>query len=294
MGSIAGEGRGATVPQFPLLCATGDNRWEMFPVVPEAGMFSGSLLIADASEEYFQSCLEWKWTILLQLSPLALLVARLCQGEEQKPVTSILFSQLFKFSFCPDLGLKSKAEWEMLEFPSREAPFLDQHRSLVLESRVTCNEEGSELLGRRRMPGLVMLLAEDRVFSLGHFCCLWHHILHCRGNYRIQMVMAKSNPPCDAPFVAAAALGTEMGFGSRGPALLPPSPYPVLAWQGSAGVSPTCSASGNGHLRGHLQGEGLCRFMLKYSCVFLPRLFLLICKCNPLFCVGSVSLMVCQ
>lgn len=202
------------MPQFPLLCATGDNRWEMFPVVPEAGMFSGSLLIADASEEYFQSCLEWKWTILLQLSPLAVLVARLCQGEEQKPVTSILFSQLFKFSFCPDLGLKSKAEWEMLEFPSREAPFLDQHRSLVLESRVTCSEEGSELLGRRLMPGLVMSLAEDRVFSLGHFCCLWHHILHCRGNYRIQMVMAKSNPPCDAPFVAAAAWAQRWGLGA--------------------------------------------------------------------------------
>lgn len=59
-----------------------------------------------------------------------------------------------------------------------------------------------------------------------------------RRNYRIQMVMAKSNSLCGAPLVAAAALGTEMGFvrlGGGGVALHPPTPHPFLAWRGVCG-----------------------------------------------------------
>lgn len=40
--------------------------------------------------------------------------------------------------------------------------------------------------------------------------------------------------------------------------------------------------------------RGLCRFMLKYAWIFPPHLFLLICKCKPLFRAQSINLTACQ
>lgn len=75
-------------------------------------------------------------------------------------------------------------------------------------------------------------------------------------NYRIQMVMAKSHSLCGAPLVAAAALGTDMGFvrlGGNVPAPPIPAPLPGLAgglWGGlpTSGRT-TCLAWGMGSSR---------------------------------------------
>lgn len=192
----------------------------------------------------------------------------------------------------------------MLAFPSMEKPrFWTSIPCWCSESTVTCSEgtepsEGEDAqLGNASGREQSVLPGSFPLFMAMPFA-LWR-------NDSIQMTTAKSNPLCGAPFAAAAVLGPEMGFGRLGgPALLPPSLHLSLAWRGSAGGLPASGPAtaqrwaqgpaSRQHIRRHFQGAGLCRFMLKYSCIFSPRLFLLICKCKPLFCVQSVSLMVCQ
>lgn len=93
-----------------------------FPLCLKRECLSGSLLIAGASEEHFQSCLEWKWMILLQLSPLALLVARPCQGEEQKPVMSILFSPTISIFFLSRCGIKKQNKMGNVGISQQRSP----------------------------------------------------------------------------------------------------------------------------------------------------------------------------
>lgn len=86
------------------------------------------------------------------------------------------------------------------------------------------------------MPSLAMPLEEGRVVLPGSFPLIMAMHLAPWRNYRIQMVTAKSNPLCGGRFVAAAALGAEMGFGRLGgvsPA--PPIPKPLSGLAGVCG-----------------------------------------------------------
>lgn len=140
------------------------------------------------------------------------------------------------------------------------------------------------------MPSLAMPLEEGRVVLPGSFPLIMAMHLAPWRNYRIQMVTAKSNPLCGGRFVAAAALGAEMGFGrlGGGQPCSPHSQTPFWPGGGLRGDRPPRAPpparrrargpASRQHVRRHFQSEGLCRFMLKYSCIFAPRLCLLICK----------------